>query len=126
MSFQKDDRNIRLTNLEYETAIAAALRAAFGDSRSAIKVVARMTGANERAVRNWFEGRNGPSGSHLISLIRHSDPVLITVLSLSGRGGLMNRLHIDAICGELRALLDRLEGWRAYEGPGELHLGSPE
>ncbi len=117
MSFQKNDRKVRLTNAEYGMAIAAALRDAFGDSRSAIKVVARVTGANERAVRNWFEAKNGPSGCHLISLLQHSDPVLIAVLSLSGRSILVERVHVETICGDLRALLDRLAGTVAGEPP---------
>jgi hypothetical protein len=48
------------------------------------KVVA-LTGANERTVRNWFEAKNGPGGEYLIALCRHSDQVLTTVLTLSGR-----------------------------------------
>lgn len=118
MSFQKDDRKLRLENAEYVATIAAALHAAFGDSRSAIKTVARATGANERAVRNWFEGKNGPSGHHLVNLVRVSDPVLEAVLVLSGRNGLVDRLYIETICGQLRTLLARLDGERhAFEGP---------
>ena len=121
MSFQKDDRNVRLESSEYVIAIAAALRDAFGDSRSAIKAVARATGANERAVRNWFEAKNGPSGHHLINLVRVSNPVLEVVLALSGRSGLVGRLHVEAICGQLRALLARLDRERDTFGepPGE-------
>lgn len=110
MSLQKDDRNFRLASSEYVSAMADALRSAFGDSRSAIKTVARATGANERAVRNWFEGKNGPSGHHLINLIRQSDAVFDVVLALSGRTTLLDNLHTTAICTQLRALLDRLEG----------------
>lgn len=119
MSFQKDDRNVRFGNAEYVTAIAAALRGAFGDSRSAIKAVARATGANERAVRNWFEAKNGPSGHHLINLLRHSDPVLEVVLFLSGRSGLADRLHIEAICTQLRALLAVLDRDGFGASPGK-------
>lgn len=119
MSFQKNDRKFRLGNREYVAAIAAALRDAFGDSRSAIKVVARATGANERAVRNWFEAKNGPSGHHLINLARHSDPVLEVVLSLSGRAALIDRLYIEAICTRLRALLERLDGAKGRDATGE-------
>jgi len=36
-------------------------------------------------VRNWFEGKNGPSGENLMALIRYSDAVLAMVLQLSGR-----------------------------------------
>ena len=44
-----------------------------------------LTGANERAVRNWFDAKNGPDGEFLIALCRHSDQVLDTVLMLAGR-----------------------------------------
>jgi hypothetical protein len=43
------------------------------------------TGAGERTVKNWFEGRNGPNGENLIELIRHSDEVLEAVLVMAGR-----------------------------------------
>lgn len=109
MSFQKSDRNVRLDSAEYVAAIAAAIRNGFGDSRSAIKAVARATGANERTVRNWFDAKNGPSGHHLINLVRHSDPVLGVVLTLSGRAGLLDGLRIETICTLLRDLLAHLE-----------------
>jgi hypothetical protein len=38
-----------------------------------------------RAVRNWFEAKNGPNGEFLIALCRHSDEVLETFLLLAGR-----------------------------------------
>jgi hypothetical protein len=57
----------------------------YDGTRSAIKTVVALTGANERAVKNWFEARNGPSGEFLIELCRHSDEVLATFLLLAGR-----------------------------------------
>ena len=116
MSFQKDDRVLRLESAEYVAAIAATLHATFGDSRSATKAVARATGANERAVRNWFEAKNGPSGHHLVNLVRVSDPVLEAVLALSGRSGLVDRLYVETICAQLRALLARLDRERPTVG----------
>ena len=86
-------------------AIAFALKAEFGATPSALKTVAQLTHSNERAVRNWFEGKNGPSGANLVILMRHSDHVLRTVLELADRrdhvlavglSGLRQRL-IDAI-----------------------------
>lgn len=52
---------------------------------SAGKTVVALTGANERAVRNWFEAKNGPNGEFSIALCRHSDQVLETFLLLAGR-----------------------------------------
>ena len=62
-----------------------ALATDFGASPSAVKRVARLTSANERAVRNWFEGKNAPSGENLVGLMRHSDAVLSSVLILADR-----------------------------------------
>lgn len=52
----------------YASAISQALRHELGETHSSVKIVARWTGASERAVKNWFSGRCGPSGEHLISL----------------------------------------------------------
>jgi hypothetical protein len=43
------------------------------------------TGAGERTVKNWFEGKNAPNGENLIELIRHSDEVLEAMLVMAGR-----------------------------------------
>jgi hypothetical protein len=62
-----------------------------------VKTVVALTGANERAVRNWFDGKNGPSGKHLIELVRHSDAVLEAVLILAGRERVLTaKFVIDA------------------------------
>ena len=45
----------------------------------------RWTGAGERTVKTWLGGISGPSGDHLISLMRHSDAVFAVVLNLSDR-----------------------------------------
>src|ERR1700683_4920427 len=66
-------------------AIAAALTRAYGGRHSAVKVVAGAVGANERAVRNWFEAKNGPNGEHLLRLISHSDEMLDSVLAMAGK-----------------------------------------
>ena len=40
-------------------------------------------------MKNWFSGRYGPSGEHLVALARHSDEVLGTFLAMAGRENLM-------------------------------------
>jgi hypothetical protein len=91
MSLTKDDRKSRsisgktLQAERFSDAIARALHREFDSTRSAIKTVVALTGANERAVRNWFDGKNGPNGEFLIALCRHSDQVLETFLLLVGR-----------------------------------------
>jgi hypothetical protein len=69
----------------YTTAIAQALRRGLGDTHRAVKTAMRWTGASERTVKNWFAGVNGPSGQHLLALIRNSDEVLEIFLRLAGR-----------------------------------------
>lgn len=55
------------------------------------------TGAGERTVKNWFEGRNGPNGENLIELMRHSDEVLEVVLFLADREDILaGKLLVDA------------------------------
>lgn len=65
--------------------IAEALRRQYGGTPAAVKTVVRPTRANERAVKNWFDAKNGPSGENLVSLLLHADEVLETVLALAGR-----------------------------------------
>jgi hypothetical protein len=54
-----------------------------------MKTISMMIGANERAVKNWYQGRNAPSAYHLVALARHSDDVLRLVLTLAQREGLL-------------------------------------
>lgn len=81
--------------------IAMALCRELGQSGAAIKTAARWTGASERTAKNWFAGRYGPSGEHLVALVRHSDEVLVTLLTLAGRGDL-------AVLGTLAGLRARV------------------
>lgn len=69
----------------FSAAIAAALRRSLGESRAGVKTVEGWTGANEKTVKNWFAGRYGPSGDHLVALVRHSDEVLSTFLEMAER-----------------------------------------
>jgi len=71
--------------LDYASAIAEALRADLGSSHQAIKTLMRWTAANERTVKNWLSGANGPSGEHLLEIIRNSDLAFECVLRLADR-----------------------------------------
>jgi hypothetical protein len=73
----------------FASEVAAALNNELGQTRAHIKLVAAWTGANERTVKNWFAGNYGPSGDHLVTLIRYSDTVLSAVLSMSNRQNLL-------------------------------------
>ena len=72
---------------DYRAAIAAALREELGQTHRAIKTAMRWTGASERTVKYWIAGERGPSGEHLIALVRHSEIVFHVVLILADRQG---------------------------------------
>jgi hypothetical protein len=69
----------------YRRAVAQTLRSELGATHRAVKTVMGWTGASERTVKNWLAEVGGPSGEHLVDLIRHSDGVLETVLAMAGR-----------------------------------------
>jgi len=69
----------------YPRAIAYALKCELGTTHQAVKVIMGWTGAGERTVKNWLAGTSGPSGQHLVELIRRSEQVLAVLLVLAGR-----------------------------------------
>lgn len=71
--------------LSYPEAIAVALRKDLGKSHRAIKIAMGWTNASERTVKNWFSGKIGPSGKHLVALLHHSDITLDALLKLAER-----------------------------------------
>ena len=98
MSFSTDDRKLRVgtgnrfpidpaaeTGALLAEVVAEALKADFGAIPSHVKHLARLIGTNERTVHNWLLARNGPSGTALVMLMRHSDAVTEAVLALAGR-----------------------------------------
>ncbi|OWJ78143.1 hypothetical protein [Haematobacter genomosp. 1] len=85
--------------------IASALKRFLGNSRAGAKVVPSWTGANEKTVKNWFAGRFGPSGEHLVALESHSDEVLGVFLAMAGRQGLMVGLKLAAAEQAIEELL---------------------
>jgi hypothetical protein len=120
MSRPKNDRKFQsesgktfqdLDTEGFARAIAVALKAEFGATPSALKTVARLTHSTERAVRNWLEGKNGPNGSNLVILMRHSERVLRTVLELADRRDLVLAAELTSLRARLIdavAEIDRL------------------
>lgn len=74
-----------LKSSAYAAQIAKALRSELGGTNRAIKTLMRWTSASERTAKCWLAGTSGPSGEHLVVLIRNSDSVLNTVLDLAQR-----------------------------------------
>src|SRR5258708_3908162 len=91
MSLTKKDRIIRpvsgitIPPGGFASAIAAALRREYGATHASVKTVVSLTGANERAVKNWFDAKNAPSAEFLVALARHSGEVFEMVLLMAGR-----------------------------------------
>jgi len=97
------------SNVPYALAIARTLRRQLGDTNRATKTVMRWTGAAERTVKNWFSAASGPSGQHLIALIQHSDEVLDTLLTLSGRRDLAAAKNLVAMRNALAETVARID-----------------
>jgi hypothetical protein len=125
MSLPKKDRKVRSKSGKtfpdgdaptgemprYAAAIAEALQLGFGGTHAAVKQVVALTGSNERAVKNWFSAKNGPSGENLILLMTHSDPVLESVLRMTGRVDLVEaKKLVDAKqrLAEVHAAIDEI------------------
>lgn len=120
MSFTGKDRKFRSGSgksfpgdeeplLAFATIVALALHREFGDSPASVKEVAKLANANERAVKNWFDAKNAPSGVFLVRLLQHSDEVLETVLKLSGRRDVLVAKKVRDARRELRELLLELD-----------------
>ncbi len=81
----------------FTSVIAETLHDAFGGTAKSVKTVMSQTGAGERTVKNWFEGKNSPNGENLVELMRHSDEVLEVLLVMAGRESILaGKLLVDA------------------------------
>ncbi|MNG87818.1 hypothetical protein D3C79_466360 [compost metagenome] len=81
----------------YAHALASALLDELGNSHRAIKTLRNWTNASERTTKNWLAGANGPSGLHLIEIMRHSDTVLHAVLELAQRRSIVGIVLLPAL-----------------------------
>jgi hypothetical protein len=114
MSFTKAGRTFHdgsgYDGSTFAELIARAIVADFGASPSALRRVAKLTTASERTVRNWLDGTNGPSGEHLVSLMRHSNAVLEATLTLAGRTPSGNDERLANVRRQLLVILSEFEG----------------
>lgn len=111
--FQTSGQGSRIGAAGFAAAIATALHRDFGERGNAIKTIVRLTSANERAVKNWYEGHNGPSGEFLVLLCRHSDEVLESLLIMAGRMELVKaKKLVDAKSklAEMLAIISQIDG----------------
>ncbi len=114
-TFPKDEDD-HVSRYEYSEAVSAALVRELGSSHQAIKTLMKWTGANERTAKNWLSGANGPSGQHLVEMLKHSDRLVFTIAELTGRqelGIVVDLRTLKLVLGRLTASLDGvLEGDR--------------
>jgi hypothetical protein len=102
----------------YASSIAKILRTELGTSHQAHKTLMRWTGANERTTKNWLAGSNGPSGEHLLRLMRHSDHIFEFVLKSSRRPVILSTQRLAEIRDSLLTTANLLADvdephWRA-------------
>jgi hypothetical protein len=95
MSYSKSDqvfprKQDKITDAELAQLVATALRQDYGDLPSAVKQIGLQTGANLRAIRNWYEGRHAPSSIHLLRLAKSSPQILQLVLIQVGGDDLID------------------------------------
>ncbi len=105
---------------KYAAVIAETLRETFDGTRRSIKTVMAYTGAGERTVKNWFEGKNGPNGANLVELVRHSDEVLEALLWMADREDVLAaKLLVDARDNlvEMLEMIVQLQSDNSDEGP---------
>jgi hypothetical protein len=114
--FPNADGEVRL-EVNYRQTIAAALHRELGGTHRAVKTTMRRTGATERTAKNWMAGSHGPSGEHLISLLRHSDEVLAGLLSLAGREEAVAAMRLVEVRGRLKTVLQLIDA--AIDGDGD-------
>lgn len=70
------------------------------------------TGANERTVKNWLAGVSGPSGEHLVELVRQSDAVAEAFLILAGRRDIVDAKRLMNAHGGLAQMLAMVDTLR--------------
>jgi len=112
------DDEVRL-EVNYRQTIAAALHRELKGTHRAVKTAMRWTGASERTAKNWIAGSHGPSGEHLISLMRHSDEVLIGLLTLAGRGEAIVALRLVEMRDRLEEIRQLIDVVLDREGDGD-------
>ena len=122
--FPNADGEVRL-EVNYRQTIAAALHRELDGTRRAVKTTMRWTGASERTAKNWIAGSHGPSGEHLIALLRHSDEVLIGLLTVAGRGEAIVALRLVEMRDRLDEIRQLIDVVLDREGDGDGGISGP-
>lgn len=101
--------NSFLAQKQYAAEIARALQAELGETHQATKTLMRWTNANERTVKNWLAGSNGPRGEHLVALIKHSDLALAAFLGMAGRPCALTASELPLLRQRLEMAIERID-----------------
>ena len=101
--------------VEYREAIGAALSYELGGAGRAAKTTIKWTGVTERTAKNWLSSSYGPSGEHLLELMRHSDVVFFVVLGLAGRNETLAMSRIENIRQDLERVLGDINAICGFE-----------
>jgi hypothetical protein len=104
----------RAESQRFAVEIGKALRAELGGTHRTVKTIMRWTCASERTIKNWLDGRHGPSGEHLIEVIRHSDAVFSLVLRLTAREHALAMIRVADLRARLVAAVAEID--RVYQG----------
>lgn len=116
-----NDRENGSTN--YTAIVATALRKELGGSHRATKTVMRWTGASERTVKHWLAGHHGPSGAHLIALIRESEAMYEAVLMAANRRDALVAARMLAAHATMIEVMAAVQ--QARSGPPQVGSVSP-
>ena len=103
-SFTKNGSQGRETR-QLAIEIGKALRDELGGTHQTVKTIMSWTCASERTIKNWLDGSHGPSGVHLIEVIRHSDAVCSLVLQLAGREQALAKIRVADLRNRIAAAL---------------------
>ena len=106
----------RKRSVSYAAMVSSALRKDLGKTHRAAKTVMQWTGVSERTVKHWFAGTRGPSGEHLMTLIRHSDSVLTGFLLMAGREHRVSRDKLIEVRGKLNEVIRSFEELTSMDG----------
>ncbi|MCK8666802.1 hypothetical protein M1M11_18115 [Pseudomonas azerbaijanoccidens] len=101
--------NSFLAQKQYATSIARALNMELGGTHQATKTLMRWTNANERTVKNWLAGSNGPSGEHLVALVKHSDLALAAFLGMAERPDALTASELPMLRQKLQSVLEGID-----------------
>ncbi|MBF6032836.1 MULTISPECIES: hypothetical protein [Pseudomonas] len=108
--------NTFLPQKQYAAEIALALHRELGETHQATKTLMRWTNADERTVKNWMSGSNGPRGEHLVALVKHSDFALAAFLSMAKRPHALTASQLPQLRQKLQSAIDSIDSCDCRDG----------